>query len=182
MSEQSKKCPICNFNASVEFKVLASHLAPVDYVCCPVCGEFYIANHIVEDITDEEKIKLKYLYATIPNDDKRRFLDYIASSVKKDEILSKINEPKNLLEKIDKVLLYIANNTIYFNQAVEITHYKSYRLFFCEDDDELRSIIDYLTTEKYVVLGGNYKTRVIDFDYTLAITAQGLQKNRTFNS
>ncbi len=163
MNEQKKTCPICDFDLPSDFYVRSAIVStetprwvdktePVE-VCCPACGDFYISIQMIDyHFSVEEKVKLKYYYATLSGDDKmRRFDNYIKDPADKDKILSSINAPKTLLEKIHYTLLYIGKHTTFYGDTVEfIGNELHYRLLFCKNYRELFSILSCLKDNDYI--------------------------------
>jgi hypothetical protein len=137
-----EKCPICNNPASIH------HLETAQRINCDICGPFNIGWPIPE-FTEDEKIKLRYHYAKLKPNDKKRVKEYITNA-NKDDFLKKLDDIPLLLKKIDLVLEYFDEKTKFFHQEISINMQKDYRLFFCRNRDEFQEIIDYLKKLNYI--------------------------------
>lgn len=167
-----KDCPICGIKATIDNSEIQNYKVIIQ---CPYCGNYSIGLKYLEEpeFTEEEIIKLKYYYATLPYDDKqRRFENYIHDQKSKDDILKNIHLPKNIIEKIDNVLLYMSHKTKSFNEAILFDEETSYRLFFCIDNTEFFKILSYLNSQNYIT------DKCIARDYLggYAITEKGVQR------
>ena len=78
-----------------------------------------------------------------------------------ESIISSVNYPSTLVEKIDRVLEDICSKTDFFKQTIEID-YNDYPLFFCKDENELISILKYLEQEKYIE--SSMQRDIVDID------------------
>ena len=141
-------CPACdNLNA-------AKYLFENCYqISCPKCGRFNIGNAFnIPDLTEEEKIKLRYwLYKLGENDNKR--LQNPVDSYNKDKFFSQIISPSSLLDKIDLVLEYMYSKTNFLYETVKLETEINYPLFFCRNAGELVNILKYLKEKNYIDFG-----------------------------
>lgn len=147
MTSKFENCPICRHKAEVK------SLEKTFRVKCDACGTFNIGNSVtIPDFTEDEIIKLKHLYSTTSKDNTYIRLERPITQENKDEILSGIYAPKNLLEKIEYVLVYIADNTKFIGEFVKFDYYLSCRKLFCKNAPELNKILEYLEKEGFVSL------------------------------
>lgn len=171
-----KDCPICGKKATIDNSEIQNYKVTIQ---CPYCGNYSIGLKYADEpeFTEEEKIKLKYYYATVPSDDiQRRFENYIYDEKSKVNIIKTIPAPKNLLEKIDKVLLYMSDKTYIYNNGVLFDYDISYRLFFCVDFDEFSAIKRYLLNEEYITPECTYRNNLENNTFCYALTAKGLER------
>lgn len=148
------KCPICDNNAEI------NALTTTYRIECSLCGIFNFGSPLQKPrLTESEKLKLRYYYATLAEDDEERVKDWIRTD-NKNEFLSKIDDPpSSLLGKIDLVLKYINEENKRFGQEVHII-FRKYPLFFCIDPEELLNILKYLNEEKLIFIEDKYLQNV----------------------
>ncbi len=143
---QRALCPVCDEAAHFESQ------SGLKYFECPICGNFIVSvslvgenfNYLAEN--DKEKIQFRYYFYTMAKDDPRRSVP-IRTEEDKKKILSTIPYPKNLLEKIDIILLNIANRQQAYGEPIYFSR-NDHRAVFCKDEYELDNIYrDFLTSE-----------------------------------
>lgn len=132
---------------------------------CKKCGIYQLKNGNFDlQLSKKEKIIFKH-YFLMPKEDARR-LDIIELNNKK-EILSRVRYPKNLTEKIDKIISYFGNRTEYVEQLIILSWEELYRLFFIWDKDEYFSIFDYIENKKKYLNALNTTDNRIGFKLTI---------------
>ena len=145
MSENNQKCPLCDTNAEYS----STSMLGVDRVHCPKCGKFNIDDAV--QLFDEDKVKLKYYYRYIvPKKDAARRLQNFLTSENKEVILASIQYPRNLLEKINRVLIYTYERTEYYGKDIILDFDDAETLFFCRHSTELDSILRLLNEYGYI--------------------------------
>lgn len=189
MSEENKiECPICRGNATYTPNDEEIYR---DFITCDCCGTFDYAKENNSDylkLSELEKINLRtYLYL---NKDKNqgKYIPKILKS-KKAELFGKINAPKNLLEKIDVVLLDINKNTKCFGDNInfvklEKIDYKEPRInqpktcldYYCKDEQELENILNELQRLDYI------RKESKENNWDISITSKGLQYAKSLST
>lgn len=147
MSSKSINCPICNENS--EMLETGSEIRAIR---CPICGEFDIeyTHGNFPELTEKDRAILKtYYYKTKPKqpEEKRR---PALTMENKTSFVKNIVSPSTLNEKINYVIKYIADNTIFFHDIVPIDRKHGHRLFFCKDEDELNQILNDIAERGYI--------------------------------
>ena len=79
MSQEQFKCPVCDNDAK---KTTLNNTYRIN---CDFCGEYNIGDAFdIPILTEEEKIKLRYLYAILDKKIERRVKYWITMIIKKD--------------------------------------------------------------------------------------------------
>lgn len=149
----TKNCFLCGENTES-----IPTIGDLNHISCPTCGDIFVTGSYYatlgynpQKLSQKEKVALSYYYKThtlknINNSNEAKTLsDHTIES-----ILSSVNYPSSLLEKIDLVLGHIYTNTEFLHRDVIINMKRDYRRFFCFNRDELQEIIDYLKKMNYI--------------------------------
>ena len=141
-----KTCPICGSNS------IEAHFDTCVLYNCEKCGKFKMNDFgNAPRLTEHHKLILRSFYFNIPANDKRRY-DIILNNDNIDDFVESIDYPKELTDKIDIVLMYFANSTKFFGQAIKVINKNDLSIkLFCSNTDELNSIIDYLLSVGYII-------------------------------
>lgn len=136
--EKTVKCPVCTSNVDY------SPQSDFDFFTCPVCGRFELRhpyefcslnrNHLAAYLVyhcyknDATKIETEYRYNTVRDkewcDQYRKEFDNGKNSygrpIHMDSEIIEAWYPKNVSERVDKILLYIATHTEHIGQKLEL--------------------------------------------------------------
>jgi nucleoside 2-deoxyribosyltransferase len=152
MANKIDTCPFCNSALKEEAEEVIfgdinkqNDIRGFEYIC-PVCTNIrFTLNINLNKLNEIDKIKLRYYFRT--REDKTYVL---GSKVTLNEALNIPPYPTNLLDKIDLVLEYIRSETKFWGQEIVLNIKTDYILFFCKDRDELKEILNYLQSKKYI--------------------------------
>lgn len=137
-----EKCPICGDNNSI-----ISYEYPYFYCKCPICGKFFIDEHILDNLKiskyDLNKLKA-YLYYHKSNMrpfliDAKRYSEAVDETWK--HIYNLTPEmvdnwyPKTFADKIDKILLYLNKKTQYIGEKVEYSYLELLDIYMIDSKD-----------------------------------------------
>ncbi|MCD7878891.1 MAG: nucleoside 2-deoxyribosyltransferase [Candidatus Gastranaerophilales bacterium] len=158
------KCPICASNCTLE------NIESCGIYECEKCGRFHM-NHFDNEpiLSEHDKLVLKHYFTKLDKNDKRRLKIIDNNNLK--EIIESIDYPKNLVEKVNGVLKYFAENTTFYSKKViidDISHIC--RLLFCVHEEEFRAIIQYLCDNKYL-----YSKNPPTSSYSFQLRMEGLK-------
>lgn len=123
---------------------------------CPTCGLVYLSGNVykkqdnscyeVEDRFINDNIKY-LLQAYFRHCKEKNLMPEKLTYSNLYEIVRKLDEPTNLLDKIKLVLNYLYKNTNHLYQKISIDIDKTYPLFYCINRAELWNILCYLALE-----------------------------------
>lgn len=172
MSQEQFKCPVCDNDAK---KTTLENTYRID---CSFCGEYNIGDaSYIPNLTEEEKIKLRYLYAILDKKDERRVKYWITNDNKKD-FLNKIDSPPNLINKISLILESLNEKTRYFAHEIPVYAAKEYPRFFCRDAKELVQILEHLKEDGAIKFNSTLIRHAEQEmpPYKIQLTATGIKK------
>lgn len=177
MNEKEINCPYCGSKATASNNETFTY----KFVECPTCGRYEYQscpNTFGAEIKDKIASYLYYTGKAEKHSD-YRFYNFIGDKSvfdKKHETQSWSNYvsvdeieafyPKTFSERIDRILLAIANMSSFIADVVELTNAQAYSAFFVKRHDEqgeclgerdvtsqYRTILDYLTDNNYLSVG-----------------------------
>jgi hypothetical protein len=162
-------CPFCNSALSQDVTKEGGNF--YQYFC-PVCADVryddFSAYNFPNNLTVNEKIMISYYLRTTKKELKAEPLRYENYQKK----ISSISLP-SLLGKIDKVIEDIHSKTEFWGQEIILNTKTDYILFFCKDSAELKEILNYLQSNKYISYIENPDKKWI---YSIRITPAGIKK------
>ena len=186
MPEQKINCPICNEKAKIDN--LENSLKEIK---CPICG-YVIIEHDLQsflELNENEKAILKTYYyrLNLNNNYQDNKLDMALTKSNKNAFIQKIMAPKNIIEKINYVIKYIADNTKFYGSTVEIEPLNGHRLFFCRDEEELDNILLDIANRGYITKNSVKVSTIKVIDHKkpprrIVMTSEGLKYAETLQN
>lgn len=176
MNQERRKiiCPVCGDNAE-EICFQNCHR-----IICQSCKDFNIGDAFnLPTLSENEKIKLRHLYATLDEKDNKR-CSFCITNKNKEKLLGKLYIPNNSIEKRDYILKYIKDNIKAVNESFRLNLDFDYRKLYCTNKEELIEILKRLQESGYIIGG-----RINSFDIiepntpivkNIKITDSGLEK------
>lgn len=155
------KCFFCNTPCEIDSPISP----PISTVFCPQCGTYSVSvDSGIDKLSEEEKTLIAgYLFET-RNNLKNNVTLFDGSRIK--EILNSPLMPRNLSDKISKLLSYIDKQSKFFGESIRIPAIAAYTTEIYQRDAMLKS----LSEERLINLSGggeNYQTalRIEAFKY-----------------
>lgn len=174
-----QQCIICgNLDAQLSDSLHDNQLDDYQYCHCPSCGRYIIpdssyflfdnsASYGNSDLYDKDKLCKYLVYNKINNRNafigtQQAFDKYIRLNPQSEAFLAtakmvEIWYPKTFVERIDYILLYLAKQTKFIGESLQISLNHISRLFFFEnevgDDNynkELRFLMRYLSRQELI--------------------------------
>ncbi|NLF82648.1 MAG: hypothetical protein GX568_01520 [Candidatus Gastranaerophilales bacterium] len=176
MSVTNTNCFLCENNLAKSIPTTGDF----KHISCNVCGDIFVTGSYLACIErnpnllkETEKIALSYYYKVHTLNNKKNSNNAeILTEYNIESIISSVNYPLSLLDKINIVLQHFHSNTQFFHQGVNINFKKDYRLFFCRSENELNEIIQYLLGKKYI----RYVDSNIQGEDFYCLLTEGIQK------
>ncbi|MBI4810550.1 MAG: hypothetical protein HY800_03745 [Ignavibacteriales bacterium] len=137
------ECPLCN-NAANLYNT--KDYERIKYYKCERCGNYSITDDILHFIQSKYSKKNHIISGYIRWQNEGRKSPVILSTGLIDEIFSSYPYPKTVTEKVERLLIDLANQSKRPGQIIQINLEHSYPLIFAEDYRELDSLFDYLVS------------------------------------
>ena len=160
------KCPICLRIAELSVDNQGDRQKKVK---CLLCGEFYVYddNINIEYIKEKDRYKISgYLRNKFENN---IIFKLFSNSI--EEILKKLNIPKNPYDIIDDILQHVDSKTKKFSDTINLNSENDYSIFYFESNKELLYFIGLAKELGYLNVinrGGQY--------LTISLTLQGWER------
>lgn len=175
---EKKICPICDCETR-RFQSVLSDPIPYIHVKCPVCGNFIITEQYLKPEYNKDEIA-SFLFHHKKSETHNGFLSdcYLATENEYNLLMQGESElhvprisieeirafyPDKFSEKIDLILLALANKSTYFGKTIKLNSYELHGLLFIKRFDEdgkhlskesvdiqVRKILSYLKEKNYI--------------------------------
>jgi len=176
MENSRKNCPVCCAFATVESLYNYTSNFDQHFYVCEICGRFASDDNYLNSINNDILASFLYYNCTLfPPSKNNKFFFYLGTEkvfelIHKDHPychLIKIEEieawyPRNFSEKIDKILLGLAELSIFIGYEIKIKHEQLNSIFFikqktCDGNlnfneclEQAKFIVDYLVAQNMI--------------------------------
>lgn len=144
--EPTENCPICGVHIQQTY--------PTDrdiyQYSCPVCGRVNITAEAISSFSSKAK-GLNHLVSGFTRERTELNLqpiDIFSTNIK--ELLSGINIPSNISEKLDRLLLFLEKKSDFGGKLIEIDSRTAYSVVYGKNQREFNFLIDQLKALQYI--------------------------------
>ncbi len=155
--ESLETCPIC------DSRIRQTHSTDRDiYIYeCPVCGRVNITAEAISALSSAAKGR-KYLISGYTRERTERGLkpiDILSSNIT--DILSGINIPNTVSEKLDRLLISLEHKSEYAGYPIQIDSNNMYSIGYAKNKSEFDFLLDQLRSLGYIDDGGTPNHRFV---------------------
>jgi hypothetical protein len=155
--ERIEICPICSSHIQ---QTTPTNRDIYQYMC-PVCGRVNITAEAIISFANDAK-GLNHLVSGFTRERTELGLqpfDILSTNIK--EILSGVNVPRNVSEKLDRLLLYLERRSDFAGKLVQIDSTTLYSIVYAKNQREFDFLLNQLTALEYIEASSTLNPRTV---------------------
>ncbi len=151
--EDNKKCYLCDRVVKTEHEFDRRSVFKVN---CQTCGHYNIS---LEATLAIKHINQRYVLSALTREQSKKgsYITILTTNIK--TLLESVSVPKDPLEQIDRILLYIIQNDNTAKASANLLR-EYYPIAFAKDESEFEFLCDMARKLEYIYVGGDEKDRI----------------------